>query len=182
MILTVVFVLLALIAVFSTIAMMWIKDLVRIFFLFFAVLVCIAGLMLFALADFIAISHLLIYIGGILVLMLFALMLAGQQAAQWQQQWVKKQDRMHGWLALLMSFCFFGLFAYFALQMGYWNTPNWIKEAIRSQQTISANRSGIKPLGQLLMTKYLLPFELISILLLMVLLGATHVSRKPDAL
>jgi NAD(P)H-quinone oxidoreductase subunit 6 len=174
MITHIVFILLALVAVGATLSMMWIKDLVRTFFLFFTVLVSVAGLFLFSLADFIALSHLLIYIGGILVLMLFALMLAGHSIESWEQSWINQQDRWNNSLSIVLSILFFGFFGYFAWHVAEVELPTWIT----SNNTIEANDNSIEPLGQLLMTRYLLPFELISILLLMVLLGATHLSRK----
>jgi NADH:ubiquinone oxidoreductase subunit 6 (subunit J) len=40
------------------------------------------------------------------------------------------------------------------------------------------NQSGINNIGINLMTSYLLPFEAISILLMIALVGAAHLSRK----
>jgi len=63
------------------------KNLVRSVFMFFVTLLSLAGLYVLALADFIAITQVVIYVGGILVLMLFAFMLSGKEAlANLQQQ------------------------------------------------------------------------------------------------
>ena len=48
------------------------KNLVRSIFMFFITLFAVAGLYVLALADFVAITQIVIYVGGILVLMLFA--------------------------------------------------------------------------------------------------------------
>src|ERR1700740_3449636 len=55
------------------------KSLVRSVFMFFVTLLGLAGLYVLALADFIAITQVVIYVGGILVLILFAFMLSGRE-------------------------------------------------------------------------------------------------------
>src|ERR1700733_15045596 len=55
------------------------KSLVRSIFMFFITLFALAGLYVLALADFAAITQIVIYVGGILVLILFAFMLSGKE-------------------------------------------------------------------------------------------------------
>jgi NADH:ubiquinone oxidoreductase subunit 6 (subunit J) len=55
------------------------KNLVRSIFMFFITLFALAGLYVLALADFVAITQIVIYVGGILVLILFAFMLSGKE-------------------------------------------------------------------------------------------------------
>src|ERR1700760_7985 len=55
------------------------KNLVRSMFMFFITLFALAGLYVLALADFVAITQVVIYVGGILVLILFAFMLSGRE-------------------------------------------------------------------------------------------------------
>jgi NADH:ubiquinone oxidoreductase subunit 6 (subunit J) len=54
------------------------ENLVRSVFMFFITLFALAGLYVLALADFVAITQVVIYVGGILVLILFAFMLSGK--------------------------------------------------------------------------------------------------------
>src|SRR3954470_15575599 len=54
-------------------------NLVRSVFMFFITLFALAGLYVLALADFVAITQVVIYVGGILVLILFAFMLSGKE-------------------------------------------------------------------------------------------------------
>src|ERR1700761_4763335 len=65
------------------------KNLVRSVFIFFVTLFALAGLYVLALADFVAITQIVIYVGGILVLILFAFMLSGRETLGVLQQ--KKQ-------------------------------------------------------------------------------------------
>ena len=55
------------------------KNLVRTIFMFFVTLMALAGLYVLALADFIAITQIVVYVGGVLVLMIFAFMLSGRE-------------------------------------------------------------------------------------------------------
>jgi NADH:ubiquinone oxidoreductase subunit 6 (subunit J) len=58
------------------------------------------------------------------------------------------------------------------------NNLSWVKDSIANNNTITPNAVMIDNIGVNLMTRYLLPFEAISILLLMALVGAAHLSRK----
>src|ERR1700733_8922656 len=68
------------------------KNLVRSIFMFFITLFGLAGLYVLALADFVAITQIVIYVGGILVLILFAFMLSGKETlnaiAQQRRQFI----------------------------------------------------------------------------------------------
>ncbi|MEY3843395.1 MAG: hypothetical protein RIR80_967, partial [Bacteroidota bacterium] len=52
------------------------KQIIRSVFAMFACFFAISGLLVFAQSDFIAIAHLMIYVGGILVVMVFGIMLS----------------------------------------------------------------------------------------------------------
>src|ERR1700712_1175628 len=62
------------------------KNLVRSIFMFFITLFALAGMYVLALADFVAITQIVIYVGGILVLILFAFMLSGKETLNTLQQ------------------------------------------------------------------------------------------------
>src|SRR3546814_2988202 len=66
------------IAIGSAVILVSMHNLARALFLLFIVLFSVAGLYVFALADFVAITQILIYVGGVLVLMLFAFMLSNK--------------------------------------------------------------------------------------------------------
>jgi len=56
----------------------------------------------------------------------------------------------------------------------------WIKNAVAQKMDIPSNANMTENIGVNLMTNYLLPFEAISILLMIALIGAAHLSRKED--
>ena len=71
----------------SALLVVSIKNLVRSIFLFFVTIFSLAGLFVFALADFIAVTQVIIYVGGVLVLMLFAFMLSGAIVIEYIFNW-----------------------------------------------------------------------------------------------
>ena len=152
------------------------KNLVRSIFMFFITLFALAGLYVLALADFVAITQVVIYVGGILVLILFAFMLSGRETLS-----ILKQNTRLVTLsklpAVILALLFFGVMVYTIFKIDA-NNFGWIKQSIATKNTIMPNDLVTDNIGINLMTRYLLPFEAISILLMIALVGAAHLSRK----
>ena len=121
----------------------------------------VAGLYVFLYADFIAATQIIIYVGGILVLIIFGVMLTNNIADPKLTN--KSQHQLLG-----------GIFS-FALLIMLSNIvfdTNWhVKELITRDSTVN-------DIGMMLLSTYLLPFEVVSILLLAALIGAAMLSRK----
>jgi len=153
------------------------KNLVRSIFMFFITLFALAGLYVLALADFVAITQVVIYVGGILVLILFAFMLSGKETLNAMQQQKSQFMSINKVAALLLAGLFFIVLLNMGLKMGADNLA-WIKKSISLNNNISVTDVVTNNIGINLMTRYLLPFEALSILLMMALVGAAHLSRK----
>ena len=120
----------------------------------------VAGLYALLGADFLSVTQVLVYIGGILVLILFGVMFT---------------QRVYDLKAEAMSFkrrraAALGLVVFAALAATVF-AVDW-PQVPREVQPTSA------PIGNLLLSQYLLPFEVISVLLLVVLIGAVVVGKK----
>ena len=122
----------------------------------------IGALFVFLSADYVAISQLLIYIGGVLVLILFAVMLTS-----------KIGDRSHTNPSV-------GIFPGIALAvtlvgvLGYVVTKSpWIVKPDAPQINQTA-----RTIGDVFLREYLLPFEVASLVLLATLIGAVVIARK----
>ena len=152
------------------------KNLVRSIFMFFITLFALAGLYVLALADFVAITQVVIYVGGILVLILFAFMLSGKETLTVLQQNTRLVT-LSKLPAVILALLFFGVMVYTILKIDA-NNFAWIKQSIATKNTIAPNDLVTDNIGINLMTRYLLPFEAISILLMVALVGAAHLSRK----
>jgi NADH:ubiquinone oxidoreductase subunit 6 (subunit J) len=151
------------------------KNLVRSIFMFFTTLFGLAGLYVLALADFVAVTQIVIYVGGVLVLILFAFMLSGKETLDVLQQQKSKFISMGKFPAILLALLFFVVIINVILKTNVDNL-SWIKQS--AGNTIQPNDLMTDNIGINLMTRYLLPFEAISILLMMALVGAAHLARK----
>lgn len=123
-------------------------------------LVGVAGLYLFIGADFLGIAQMLIYVGGILVLILFAVLLTNKiGAVNVSNQSIHLAAGGAGAVAVLL------LLAKIALE------TKWpVTEAAPAPTTAR--------IGDAFLREYLLPFELASVLLLMALVGAMVIARR----
>lgn len=153
------------------------KNLVRCIFMFFVTLFGLAGLYVLSLADFVAITQIVIYVGGILVLILFAFMLSGKEALNIITEQRKQFISIHNIPALLLAGLFLIVLVNIILKVDASNLA-WIKKSVEVKNTVLQDSDMTENIGANLMTKYLLPFEAVSILLMVALVGAAHLSRK----
>jgi NADH:ubiquinone oxidoreductase subunit 6 (subunit J) len=153
------------------------KNLVRSIFMFFITLFGLAGLYVLVLADFVAVTQIVIYVGGVLVLILFAFMLSGKETLGILQQQKGKFISLSKLPAILFALLFFVVMLNVILKTDADNLP-WIKQATAANAIIKPNDLMTDNIGINLMTRYLLPFEAISILLMVALVGAAHLARK----
>lgn len=169
----------ALLAIISALLVVSLKNTARALFLFFITLFAMAGLFLFALADFVAITQILVYVGGVLILMIFAFMLSNKELLHDLQQTSAKLINAPHLQSILLVLMFLGVMI-FGIVEWQAHTPAWIIQNIKEGQVIQPHDNNIHQLGVKFMTHYVLPFEVISIFLLMALIGAAHISRKED--
>jgi NADH-quinone oxidoreductase subunit J len=153
------------------------KSLVRSVFMFFVTLLALAGLYVLALADFIAITQIVIYVGGILVLILFAFMLSGKEVLADLQQQNNRFISISKFPGLLLAVLFFIVMVNIVFKADV-DHLGWVKKAVEQKTEITPGSVMVNNIGINLMTHYLLPFEAISILLMMALVGAAHLARK----
>lgn len=167
----------SLLAIGTAVIVVGLKNTARALFLFFMVLFFMAGLYIFALADFVAITQILVYVGGVLVLMIFAFMLSNRELLADMQKVSGRFLSVPNWQGLLLAFGFFAVMVY-----GIWEwqsaMPEWITDNIRRGQVIAASDNNIRQLGMRFMTSHVLAFEVISVFLMMVLIGAAHMARR----
>ena len=123
----------------------------------------VAGLYIFLWADFLAAVQVVIYVGGILVLMIFGIMLTNRITSV-NISHTSVQRGMGG----LVVAGVLGTLGYMIM-----NTP-WLEQTVTEPEQTTAS------IGYLLMMDYLLPFEVASLLLLGALIGAAMLSRRTD--
>jgi len=120
----------------------------------------VVGVYVLLAADFVAMVQLLVYVGGILVLTLFAVMLT-QGIAD-----VTISNRAVGLVPALATTSLVGLVMLYAVFKTPWH-----------QGTPSAIAPTTYGIGDALLSTYMLPFEIASLVLLAALVGAVVISR-----
>lgn len=173
----IIFYILAFLAITSGIYVVTSQHLIRSVFMFFVTLLSVAGLYVFALADFIALTQIVIYVGGVLVLLLFVFMLSSKNALENLEGLQKEVLSSNRFPATIICIAFLAIIIYAILQVDF-ASLDWIVLAHEQGTVKSVSEENITNIGVNLMTKYLLPFELVSILLMMTLIGAAHIARK----
>ena len=159
-----VIILLAFITLSSAVYVVTSKNLVRSAVALFFTLFGIAGLYILLYADFVAGAQVMIYVGGILVLIIFGVMLTNKMDKPSIAN--SSQNQI---IAAGVSIVFFVAQVFVIL-----NTK-WVDSG---GEPIDET---VKDIGRLLMKEYLLPFEIVSVLLLAALIGAATLARKKNA-
>lgn len=168
----------------------------------------VAGLYVMANADFIAVTQVMVYVGGILILLIFGVMLTARVS--------NANITISGGSKWVMSIIGLGIFA--ILMMAYFGTKSTatVKTPDGKSKTVSTwmdythepwsrspwnrdifgtifaqkygapseanekegSQGTATEIGVLMLTDYLMPFEVISILILVALIGAAMIARK----
>ncbi len=128
----------------------------------------VAGLFVLLHAEFIAAIQIIIYAGAVLVLYLFVLMLLNQ----------KKGEQFLGkpiWIGL-----FFGVVILIEILVGLFKSSEFSKTAGTLTET-ALPMSNTTVIGLSLFNEYLLPFELVGVILLGAAVGALVLAKKIPA-
>lgn len=158
---TIIFYLIAAITVVSAAVVVFSSNIVYSAFSLVGTFGGVAGIYVLLGADFVAAVQILIYVGGIVVIILFAVMLTHRIAD------VQVTNRSVGKIpALIVTGLVITLLVSTILESS-WNKADQVAHDPTTAQ-----------IGELFLTDYLLPFELASIVLLVALIGAVTLSRK----
>lgn len=134
---------------------------------------CISILYFALNADFVAAAQILIYVGAVNVLIVFAVMLINKpQSLKLFPSWTIG-DKI-AFIACLSIF--------FLLITVILNTP-WSNITLITESKFVLNFNfthNVQSIGYLLLTQFLLPFELLSIVLLVALIGAIVIARREN--
>jgi NADH-quinone oxidoreductase subunit J len=166
---SVLFYLFAILIVGSSILMITRRNVVYAAVWLINALIGTAGLFLLQAAEFLAGVQVIVYIGGITVLYLFVIMLVPLREEMLQRRFASQ-----GWIAVICSTLMLLLVSVFlfrgagSFQLG---------EAAPPPAEIGQITTNSEQDGQALFSRYLLPFEMASILLLVAIIGAIVMSK-----
>ncbi len=160
----IVFYLFSIITIVSAVIVVTSKNIVysafSLMFTFFGV----AGFYVLLGADFLSIVQIVVYLGGILILLLFGVMLTNK---------ITNVQIRTGSVQIIPAILGVGVLAGYLIHV-------LINTEWQSFSKQLPNNSTIGDLGHLLITDYVLIFELLAILLLIALVGAAMIARKEE--
>lgn len=134
---------------------------------------CISILYFALNADFVAAAQILIYVGAVNVLIVFAVMLINKpQSKKFFSSWTIGDK-----ITFLVCLSIFCLLVTIILSTS-WSSITLITE---SKKFLNFDfTQNVQRIGYLLLTQFLLPFELLSIVLLIALIGAIIIARREN--
>ena len=154
----------------AAIAVVTTKNVVRAALYLVTVFAGVVAQYLLLAAEFVAVTQILVYIGAIMVLMLFGIMLTrariGRDVDLTQDTW---------WLGLITAVALVGVMGY-ALIDAFGDDP-----LPPDTQINSVAGSNSATVSDAIFSQYLIPFEVVSVLLLAALVGAIVLARKDRA-
>jgi len=149
-------------AVLSAVAILFTRNVLYAALLLIICLLSLAGVYIMTGAEFIGISQILIYAGGVLVLIIFGIMLTGRVAGK-----PLEADSKNMFIGSLVGLGFLLLLTY-AINL---TTFNFLPPPSDTDQ-----QHHVEKIGVLIMSDYVAPFELAGILLLISLVGAAVIA------
>ena len=158
------------IAVASALAVITLKNVVHSAVALAATLLSVAGIFLTLHAEFLAGVQVIVYVGGILVLFIFVIMLISIEKSiverQFNRQWV---------VALITALLLIG-------ELGFvvWRGKDSlvVAGATQPQTSVLGVTGNTQLVGETLYGQYLLPFEIASILLLVAIVGSVALAKR----
>tara|TARA_Y100000589_G_scaffold144067_1_gene137545 strand:- start:139 stop:738 length:600 start_codon:yes stop_codon:yes gene_type:complete len=158
------FSILSLVIIIGSLGVVLLESIVYSAFLLGGVFMSVAGLYLLLNASFVAAAQVLVYVGAINVLILFAIMLVNKKED------LKPIKYLNSRRIISTTICITLLSLLVRVDL----SNSWI---IASPQASIGEESTVR-IGEHLFSDYLLPFEVASVLLLMAMIGAIVLARR----
>jgi NADH-quinone oxidoreductase subunit J len=149
------------VAVISCLGIVFSGNIVRTATWLLGTLGAVAALFFLMLANFLGAIQLIVYAGGILVLIVFGVMLTSK--SPWMRFDARPAEVVGG--CVVCGALLIGLVSILL-------RTDWARSARPNESVVS-----VAEFGRALLTEYLLPFEVASVLLLAVMIGAAYLAR-----
>lgn len=149
-------------AMLSSVSLLFVRNVLYAALLLIICLLSLAGIYIMTGAEFLAITQILIYAGGVLVLIIFGIMLTGRVAGK-----PLEADSKNVFMGTLVGLGFLFLLTY-AINL---TAFNFLPPPSDAEQL-----HHVEKIGVLIMSDYVAPFELAGVLLLISLVGAAVIA------
>ena len=121
-------------------------------------------------AEFVGVVQILVYAGGIVVLFLFVIMLVNLDE-------VRRMEYLHRqWLPAVLLICLLIAELGFMMWAGSQDSP--LPTPDQLDATLRGMGGNTETVGMALYTEFILPFEVVSVLLLVAMVGAIYLAKK----
>ncbi len=125
--------------------------------------ICVAGIYVLLEAHFLAIIQVLVYAGAVMVLFIFVIMFLN----------LNKKELTYRQYSMVKFLSVMGVILFGAMLFKIFKTVSAFKF-----MPVSEKYGSVEAVGQLLFTNYVFPFEVVSILLLVAMVGAVVLAKK----
>jgi NADH-quinone oxidoreductase subunit J len=166
----VIFYFFAAIAVGSALLMITRKSAVHSAIFLTTTLLATAGIFLQLRAEFLFIVQIILYVGGIMVLFIFVIMLVNLDVAAQQIQYSRQK-----WVALVLSLALAGQVGAMIWRAGKLPGQGMLVRGVAAAESLPPNAEAV---AQSLFGPYMLSFEIASLLLLVAMIGAVVMAKK----
>ncbi|WP_462410247.1 NADH-quinone oxidoreductase subunit J [Neobacillus sp. Marseille-QA0830] len=157
------FMILALVAIIGGVLLLNLTKVVHMVVALIFTFISIAGIYVLLSAEFVAAVQILIYSGAITIIMLFGIMLT--------RPYDESEEKTSRWRK---AFLFLGVVGFgFAVYIGIYHSPI-------DQVPSTLHENNPMQIGKAIYGKYLIPFEFMSVLLLIALIGAIIMAKRED--
>lgn len=157
------FMLLALVAVIGGVLLLNLTKVIHMVIALIFTFISIAGIFVLLSAEFVAVVQVLIYAGAITIIMLFGIMLTRHNA--------ENEGSGNKWRNLALFIGVLGFAAAFYLGIYNLDLPQ-LENTLHVDNTFQ--------IGEAIYSKFVIPFELMSVLLLVALIGAIVLAKNDD--
>jgi len=133
-------------------------------------LLATAGIFLQLRAEFLFIVQIILYVGGIMVLFVFVIMLVNLDVSLHQMQFARQK-----WVALIVALALAG-----EVGVMFWSAEKLPGQLLPGITPAAADKlpANSEAVAQSLFSTYLLPFEIASVSLLVAMIGAVVMAKK----
>ena len=159
----IVFIGLAAILLIAAVLAVWLKNVFYNALALILCLFCVAGLFIYLNSEFLAIMEVIIYIGAISIAIIFAIMLSRPMFQQHEKRDLKKILRS----LVISALLFFGITKTIRL-------TQWPQISVEGDYSMRA-------IGKMFLGESVLPFEVVSLILLIAIIGAHVISNTKDS-
>ncbi|MFD3446664.1 NADH-quinone oxidoreductase subunit J [Microbacteriaceae bacterium 4G12] len=156
------FLALALVAIMGGMLMLNLTKVMHMMLALVFTFLSLAGLYVMLSAEFVGVVQVLIYSGAVTIIMIFGIMLTKHNDES------QSKAKLRNFLVFL-GVAAFGLVMYFAV--------NNVDFTSKAAEDVALHENNTRQIGELLYSKYVIPFEITSVLLLVALVGAVILAK-----